>query len=126
MKRLWIALLVLALAFTLSYLNTLGIARITGRLVSMLEEAEALAPADHDAALEKTEEAFKLWQDSAGYLYIVLFHSDSDQVRVLFAQTLEYLRSDETGGEYAACSAALRAQIELLREMEALSLTNIL
>ncbi|HPE16683.1 MAG TPA: DUF4363 family protein [Oscillospiraceae bacterium] len=126
MKRLWISLAILALVFAVSYLNTLGIAHITDQLVSMLEEAEALAPTDHDAALEKTEEAFQLWQDSAGYLYTVLFHSDSDQVRVLFAETLEYLRSNETGGEYAACSAALRAQIELLSEMEELSLTNIL
>lgn len=126
MKRLIISALVLVFLFSLSLFHSWKIGQITGELSAQLEEAERLAETEQwEAAGTLTRKALESWEGSSGYLYIVLRHSDSDQVSIGFQEVLEFIDCQESG-EYSAANAALMTQLRLLSEMERLNLKNVL
>lgn len=127
MKSLWIAAAILAVILVGGLINNYALHGLTQDLNQTLKQAEEMSrTGDIEGAIAKTEEAQKIWNKSTGYLYIVLRHAETDNVEILFKQTLEYLKEKDSIGEYLASSAALIAQIGLLHEMEALSLKNVL
>ena len=126
MKRLWIALAILLFLFGATLLHVSYLGRLTRELTALLAEAERQAEAGHwEQAGELTRQAQSYWDAQKGYLYVVLRHSDTDQVHIGFREVLEFIYCQE-GGEYSAANAKLVAQIELLHEMEALTLQNLL
>lgn len=126
MKRLWIAIVIMALVFCATLYNAHYLSVFTHQLTDLLADAEALAEAgDWDRAEDLTGEAYQLWEDHSGYLHILLRHQDTDQVHIGFREVWEFLNRQEDG-EYSAANARLMTQIELLYEAEQLTLKNVL
>lgn len=127
MKRLWIAIAVLFLVLAASLVNNHVLYRITSDMTESLQQAEKSFQAGNtQQALLLTQLARQKWEQSSGYLYTVLHHTESDAVLVLFTQAQHYLEQKNPGREYPVCNAALITQIELLYEMEQLNLKNLL
>ncbi len=126
MKRLWISLAVLVFLLSAALVSNRVLHHITNDMADLLRQAEeSFQSGDYQQALCLTQHARQKWEESSGYLYTVLRHTESDAILVLFTQVEHYLEQQEPGGEYSACNAALIAQIELLYEMEQLSLKNL-
>lgn len=127
MRRLWISISLLGILFCGTFLNTNYLQDFTESLAHSLEQAEKdISLGNRDAAIQKTENAIKLWEDRAAYLHITLKHSEIDQVTLSFLEVQRLLTAQEHGGEYYAANAQLIARIRLLYEMEEFSLKNLL
>ena len=126
MKRLWIALALLAALLGGTLLHTWSLGGFTRGLTHSLEQAQDLAQADRwEEANSLTQEAFQTWSDRDVYLHVLLRHADTDQIYAGFQEVLALLESREYG-EYAAANARLVTQIGLLSEAEQLTLKNVL
>ena len=125
MKRLWIALALLAALLCGTLLHTWSLRGFTQGLSDALDEAQTLARANRwEEASSLTEEALQTWRERDVYLHVLLRHADTDQIYAGFQETLALLESQEYG-EYAAANARLVTQIELLSEAEQLTLKNV-
>lgn len=125
MKRLWLALVLLAAIFAGTLLHIRSLQGFTGALGRLLEQADELAAAeDWGQARALTVQAQDAWADRDVYLHVLLRHADTDSIYAGFRETLALLDSREYG-EYAAANARLITQIELLYEAEQLTLKNI-
>lgn len=126
MKRAWIAGGVLIVLLIAAWANSWFIRSFTASLSDTLAQAETLAESgDWDQAGQLTQEAHQRWDSTSTYLCTVLRHADTDQVDISFHQVLEFLERQEDG-EYSSANAALMSQIQLLAEMEQLTLKNLL
>ena len=126
MRRLWIALAILAGIFAASLAGARWLDSFTGTLSGLLENAgQAARAGDWETAAALTSQADRTWQDHSGGLHVLLRHADIDQVHVSFQEVLQLLdrRANE---EYAAANARLLVQLFLLREAEQLTLQNLL
>lgn len=125
MKRLWIALALLAALLCGTLLHTWSLRGFTQGLTDSLDQAQALTRADRwEEARSLTEDTLQTWRDRDVYLHVLLRHADTDQIYAGFQETLALLESQEYG-EYAAANARLITQIELLSEAEQLTLKNV-
>ena len=125
MKRLWIALALLAALLCGTLLHTWSLRGFTQNLTHSLEQAQELTLADRwEEARTVTQEALQTWRGRDVYLHVLLRHVDTDQIYAGFQETLALLDSQEYG-EYAAANARLITQIELLSEAEQLTLKNV-
>lgn len=126
MKRLWIALLLLALILACTLWNISYLGRFTEQVTGVLTEAQAKAETgDWPGAASLTDQAFSLWESREPYLHITLFHSDTDEIYVGFREVMEYIGTQEDG-DYAAANAKLIAKLSLLYKMDQLNLENVL
>ena len=125
MKRLWIALALLAALLWGTLLHTWSLRGFTQGLTHTLEQAQELTRADRwEEAQALTEKALQTWRGRDVYLHVLLRHGDTDQIYAGFQEVLALLDSGEYG-EYAAANARLITQIELLSEAEQLTLKNV-
>ena len=125
MKRLWAAVVILAVLLGTALWNAWYARTFTGALVQQLERAKALAVQDRwEEAAQLSQEAFQTWQDHDFYLHVFMRHSDTDQILGSFRALEQYLALEETD-QYTAANAELMIQLELLAEMEQPSLVNI-
>lgn len=126
MKRLWIALAMLAAVFCGTLFNSWYLSDFTGSLSRTLSQAETRAEQGAwEEAEMLTRQAYGTWSDRDVYLHILLRHGDTDQIYTGFHEVLELLTCQE-GGEHSAANARLITQIDLLSEAEQLTLKNIL
>ena len=126
MKRLWIALAILAAVFAATLFNAHYLNGFTQELTGLLTRAEAQAEAGNWPEAEAlTRSAYGAWEEHSGYLHISLRHSDIDQIHTTFREVQEFINCRE-GGEYSAANARLTSQIGLLYEAEQLTLKNVL
>ena len=125
MKRLWAASAILAVLLGGTLWNAWYAERLTGGMIQQLKQAqERTAQGDWEGAAELSGKAFQRWQDHRLYLYVLMRHSDVDQVLTSFRALEQYLALEETD-QYTAANAELITQLELLAEMEQPSLVNI-
>lgn len=126
MKRIWISLSVLAVVFSLALVNSWYLDRLTEEMAHTLEQAQALAEeGDWAGGQQLTQEVLDRWETSANYLYIVVRHSDSDQVAAGFREVGQLLEWQEEA-EYTSANARLIEELRLLAEMEQFNLRNLL
>ncbi len=126
MKRLWIALGLLALLLLLTICHTHSLQHFTNHLTGQLEEAETLVQQEQwEQARQLTQSALDTWNRQDIRLHVLLRHADTDQIHAGFQEVLALLNSREYG-EYAAANARLISQLHLLSEAEQLNLKNIL
>ena len=128
MRRLYVALGLLALLALLCGVHTIHLSRFTGQLSDLLTQAQDMVERDDwEGAARLTQEAKGRWMDHEGYLHTTLRHADIDAILISFDETLAYLTGDERQpAEYAAANARLITQIQLLIEAELPTLTNLL
>ncbi len=128
MKRLYIALGLVALLAVLCTVHTVYLGRLTADLSGLLAQAqEQVERGDWAAADRLTRQSKEIWVEHEGYLHTTLRHTDIDAILVSFDEALAFLRAGERqSAEYAAVNARLITQIGLLLESELPTLTNLL
>ena len=126
MNRLWICTaVVLALLGT-----TMANSRYIDRTVKLLTDDLSYAHSEaHQGNWSKasrlTGQALERWTEHDAYLHIMLPHRDIDEILLIFREVEQYLALEEAD-QYNAANAKLVAQLELLSEMEQLTLKNVL
>ena len=126
MKRVWIALAILAAILCATLYHSAYLNSFTQDLTALLEAAEAEAETGNwDKAQALTQAARDKWVRRGQYLHITLRHDVTDDIYTGFREVWEFLECQE-GGEYSAANARLIAGLELLSEAEHLTLQNIL
>ena len=128
MKRLYIALGLVALLAVLCTVHTVYLGRLTADLSGLLAQAqEQVERGDWAGADRLTRQSKEIWVEHEGYLHTTLRHADIDAILVSFDEALAFLRAGERqSAEYAAVNARLITQIGLLLESELPTLTNLL
>ena len=128
MKRLYVALGLIALLALLCGAHALYLSRFTDELTGLLTQAqEQVEREDWQGAFQLTRQAKEQWVGNEGYLHITLRHADIDAVLASFDEALAFLQASEhQSAEYAAVNAKLLTQLALLLEAELPTLTNIL
>lgn len=126
MKRLWIAVGILLLILGTALGTGWWANQFTGDLTDRLEAAQELAGRGQwEKADEVTQQAYQLWQSKQFPLHVLMRHADTDQIYMSFREVEQFLNLREPD-QYAAANAQLIAQLELLAEMEAPTLENVL
>jgi hypothetical protein len=126
MKRLYIALVILAVVFSATLYNAYFLNQLTSDITALLDRAESRAKAeDWQSAAKLTEQANDLWEDHTLYLHIFLRHSNIDDVETSLCEVWEYLQAEDRSN-YAAANARLIAVISMIYEAEQFSIKNIL
>lgn len=126
MKRIWISLTILAVVFALALVNGWYLDRLTEEMAHTLEQAQTLAEeGDWAGGRQLTQDALDQWESAANYLYIVVRHSDSDEVSAGFREVGQLLEWQEEA-EYTSANARLIEELRLLADMEQFSLRNLL
>lgn len=126
MKHWLSPLLVLALLFGASLGNARSVSRSVEEWCGGLElSLTAAENGDWDGARRSLEAVYDAWSARQTYFHIMVEHAELDAAEALFAVS----RSDaheEDRTAFRADIAELFTQLALLREMEALSVKNIL
>ena len=126
MKRIWISLSILAVVFAAALANSWYLDHLTEGMAHTLEEAQALAETeDWEGGQKLTGKALEQWEKASDYLYIVVRHSDSDEVAAGFREVMQLLEWKEEA-EYTSANARLIEEIRLLADMEQFTLRNLL
>lgn len=126
MKHWLSPLLVLALLLGASLWNARCVSRSVEDWCAELEVSLALAQeADWDGARAALDAVYTSWSARQTYFHIMLEHAELDAAEALFAASRSFAQEEE-GAEFRAETAELITQLRLLREMEALSVKNIL
>ncbi len=128
MKRLVIAVSLLALLLGLSAAHVWRLRSLTEELTGALNLAQGEAEAGHwETAASITRRAKERWLENEGYLHATLHHRDIDAVLGYFGETLAYLQGQERKpAEYAAANARLITQLQLIEEGELPTWKNLL
>ena len=125
MKRLWVALLLLAALFAGAMLHARALERFTGEVSALLDLAGRAAEAGRwEDAAALTRRAEGLWTGREGVLHILLRHADTDAILVDFREAGALLAAEDAGG-YTAAVARLTARLELLCQAERLTAGNL-
>ena len=126
MKRLWFALVLLAVLCAAGLANSRYAQSLSDSLTGRLAQAQEFAHQDQwESAAQLTLQAHEEWQSHHFYLHTFMRHADTDQILRTFRSVLEYLEIRELD-QYTAANADLITQIQLLAEMEQVSIVNIL
>lgn len=126
MKRFWICILLMVLVFSGALVNSWYLAQKADGMTDLLQKAQTKAEdGDWELAQELTAQAQQHWEDSTYYLYVILHHSEADEVQTGFQEVMQLLRWQEEA-EYTSANARLISNIQLLAEMEQFTLKNLL
>lgn len=126
MKRLWTAAALVLALLACTLLNAWYAQKLTGSLWERLERAQALVEEERwEEAEALTRQVYGEWEEHHLYFHIVMRHTDTDQILRTFRGVLQYLKLQELD-QYAAANADLVTQLQLLAEMEQVSLANVL
>ena len=125
MKRfLIVPSLVLAAILALCIVNAAALNRRTNQWMEQADRIAALAEdQDWDGAQAAMDALADSWAGAQDYLHVVIHHETLDQVTLSRCRTLCRARQ---GDDLLPELAELRQQLELLDELERLSLRNIL
>ena len=125
MKRLWVALILLAGLFAGALLHVRALEGFTGEVTGLLDLARTAAEAERwEDAAALTRRAEELWTGREGALHIFLRHADTDAIRLDFREAGALLAAEDAGG-YTAAAARLTARLELLCQAERLTAGNL-
>ena len=126
MKRLYIAAALLILLLGVSLANGWYARKVTGEMCKELRQAQLLAEVEDWSQAESiTRQVYEDWQSHHFYFHTLMRHSDTDQVLRAFS-TGAGVPALQEPDQYNAANADLIAQLELLAEMEQVSVANVL
>lgn len=126
MRRLTIAAVILiSMVLTALYVGR-TVDSMTQACITQLEQAQQFAGEDQwEKARTLTNRAWQGWDKNKFQIYVLLRHSELDQILISFRAVEQYLALEEMD-QYAAANATLITQLELLSETEEPSLENVL
>ena len=118
MKKELIALSVLVLLFAGSLVNTHFLDKLTGEIVSYIEEsARHIDWQDWEKARVMAEKAYKRWESGSAYTQIVLRHVEIDAASSTLSELLKEVYSENAGAAKAAAKTA-SARLKSVAEIE--------
>ena len=125
MKRLWVALLLLAALFAGAMLHARALEGFTGEVSALLDLAGRAAEAGRwEDAAALTRRAEGLWAGRETALRVLLRHADTDAIRLELRELTALLKGEDAPSFSAAC-ARLTARLELLCQVEQLTAGNL-
>ena len=126
MKHWLTPLLVLLLLFTASMANAHYVARSVEDWCSGLELSLSAAEAgDWTQTRAALQSVYASWNEKQTYFHIMIDHDALNAAESLFAVSRRFAAAEESA-EFCANTADLFTQLALLREMEEISIRNIL
>ncbi len=126
MKRVAVAVLILALTLAAAIGNGIYLSRSTGQVTALLEQAEdAAGQGEWADALALAEEAERRWMAADLYHHIVLHVDSLEDIAGGFQEVYQFLLTQD-GPEAAAASGRLANKLRMTAEAEQLRLENIL
>ncbi|MCI2056076.1 MAG: DUF4363 family protein [Oscillibacter sp.] len=126
MKPLLPPILLLAVLLGFSLVNCSYMVRQTTRWDAELQEADRLAEDERwDEAGQTLSKGYRDWSSHQTYLHIVVKHEEVDGAQTMYLRANAFLQEQELS-EFRAELADLRSQLQLLAEMERISIKNIL
>lgn len=125
--RHWLTpLLVLVLLLSGTAANARYVARSVDGWCAGLETALSAAEMEDWGGTQRTLDAvYASWSARQTYFHIMIEHEELDAAEALFAVSRSFA-AHEDGAEFCANTADLFTQLQLLREMEEISIKNIL
>lgn len=125
MKRMAMAVVLLAALLAGSLWNARYVQRLVDGLSAPLTQAQALVEGGQWTQAEAlTHNAYDAWQEQRPFVHTLLRHADTDRITEGFRVTLSHLRQQDCV-EYSAANSALLTHLEVLAEIEQASLGNI-
>lgn len=126
MIRLYGSLLTLALIFSACYGTATWIDDLSSGYIEDLHQAQELVQNNQwKEASDLTNQVYDHWNTQGFPLYTLLRHGDIDKILLCFQSVSQYLE-EEDQEPYRANNAQLITQLQLLSEMEQLTVENIL
>ena len=126
MKKEFIALSVLVMLFAGSLVNTHFLDKLTGEIVSYIEEsARHIDGQDWENARAAAEKAYGRWESGSAYTQIVLRHVEIDAASSTLSELLKDVYSENSGAAKASAETA-SARLKSVAEMERVRPGNIL
>jgi len=126
MKPFFLAASMLVLALVFCLWNAGSVTRRTLALEALVSDAEVCAGGgDWDGANAAVDRAYGCWLDQQTYFHIVMQHEALDETESLFRR-LRAFENAPDDAEFCADAAELLSQLALLRELEEISIKNIL
>lgn len=119
--RLSLMVLLVVLAFVLW--NAAWVTDRCGEWTAALDEAEA-ALAQGGSGQQQLDALTTLWQETQGYLHIVISHEELDEAEALLAQAEAMAAQGDSQSLYPVL-AELRGQFRLIAETQRISAKNI-
>ncbi len=115
-KEIIFAAILLAL-FGLTLLNIKLLENMTNELLNVLDESlESAESGDWEKAIEKAEEAERLWDKADQYTHIVVRHSELDCTTDALYEFVKALYSEEVGeakGAYKSLSTHFKSIVSM-------------
>ena len=125
MKRVWICALLLLSLLGAALWSSMKLSSLIREMTADLQLAQRSAEEGAwEQAAELTQRAGSRWEAQRGYLYVVLRHSEANEVQSGLREAEQLLRLEDPG-EYAAANARLIAQLQSLAETEHLTVENL-
>lgn len=125
MLRLYAGIFTLIFILSSCFFTAKWVDQLSTDYVSQLEYAQSLTQENNwEDAYKITTEVLENWNQQSFPLYILLRHGDIDQISLYFQSVTQYLKQQDEE-PYTANNAQLIAQLQLLAEMEQLSLENV-
>lgn len=125
-KFFWIPFCILLLITASALLNAKFSTVCVDDWCASIKQSQSAAKNDRwQAARLALSAAHDGWSDHVTYFHIVLQHDELNDAEELFAQAESFLTQRDLA-EFCACTAALCAQLQVLGEMQQISIKNIL
>ena len=126
MKHILFPTAILLTLFGLSLWNAQIVADHVESWCSELEAIQTSAEQeDWDDVTRSLEHVYEAWSKQQTYFHIMIEHAELDAAEALFAKSASFAYEQDTA-EFRANTAELLSQLYLLREMEEISIKNIL
>jgi len=125
MKKELAALFVLVLVFAVSLVNIHFLNRLTGNIVSLVEQADTFIREENwERARDRAEKALKRWENSDAYTHIVLRHSEIESASVALGDLIKEIYAENAGAARGAARSAV-ARMRSIASVERLRFNNI-
>ncbi len=125
MKKELIFGIILTVLFILVVVNIYVLSGLCDKLQNLVEDSRhSVEVGDWGTAIEKAEEAEKLWNKADPYTHIVVRHSEIDSATDAFYELLKALYSEEEG-EAKGSFMLLDAHLTSIKGMEKITLGSI-
>lgn len=126
MKVLRIPCFVLLFLLAASLINSVCLSRRCDGWLAALDSVDAAAQQESwDGVRQQLDTLYQEWDGVQTWLHVIITHEELDTAQSLFDTTL-VLGEEEDSVEFRAHLAELRSQLQLLTEMERISIKNVL
>lgn len=125
-RHILFPLILLALVLSFCLFSAFFVTSTINKTEALLEQAiNSYQSEEQTVTIQYLNMAFDLWMERQVYFGMVLKHEDADEISGEFSRLISYAKSSDED-DFLSNSAALKAALSHIREMEWPHLQNIL